>query len=163
MTETSGSAPETPQGQPSQGQQPPPYGQPPAGAPGYGQVPPQGQQYGQPPASWAPQPMSPSDERLWALLSHLSFFVLAIIAPIVIMLTKGKESAFVRHHAVEALNFHITFAIAILVSVVLIFVIIGIFTMIAAYIVGIILAIMASVASNKGEWYKYPINIRFVK
>lgn len=179
MTETSGSTPDTPQGQQSGQQsaagqspgqqpppyeQPPPYGQPPPGGQPYGQsVPPQGQPYGQPPPGWAPQPMSQSDERLWSLLSHLSYFVLGIIAPLIIMLTKGKESAYVRHHSVEALNFHITVAIALIVSSILMIVVIGFFTFVAAYIVGIVFTIMASIAANRGEMYRYPINIRFVK
>jgi hypothetical protein len=107
--------------------------------------------------------MTTSDERTWAMLSHLSFFVLGIIGPIIIMLTKGKESAFVRDQAVEALNFHITALIAVFVSIILIFVVIGIFTLIAVYIGAIVLAIMAAIASYRGERYRYPVNIRLVK
>ena len=97
------------------------------------------------------------------MLSHLSFFVLGIVAPIIIMLTKGKESAFVRDQAVEALNFHITVLIAVFVSIILIFVVVGIFTMIATYIAAIVFVIMAAVASYRGEAYRYPVNLRLVK
>jgi uncharacterized Tic20 family protein len=107
--------------------------------------------------------MSASDERTWAMLSHLSFFVLGIIAPIVIMLTKGKESAFVREQAVEALNFHITVAIAYFVSFILIFVVIGFFTLAVVIIGGMVLAIMASIAAYRGDHYRYPVSLRLVK
>ena len=89
--------------------------------------------------------------------------MLGIIGPIIIMLTKGKESPFVRDQAVEALNFHITVFIGYIVSIVLIFVIIGIFTLLAVAIAGIVFAIMGAMAAYRGERYRYPVNIRFVK
>ena len=73
-----------------------------------------------PPPGYGPQgyvqPLSADEERLWGLLCHLSYFVLGIIAPLIIMLTLGNRSQYVRYHAVEALNFHITVWIAGLVS-----------------------------------------------
>jgi uncharacterized Tic20 family protein len=89
--------------------------------------------------------------------------VLGIIGPIIIMLTKGKESPFIRDQAVEALNFQITVCIGYLVSIILIFVVIGIFTFIALAIGGIVLAIMGAMAAYRGERYRYPVAIRLVK
>ena len=97
------------------------------------------------------------------MLAHLSFFVLSIIGPLIIMLTKGKESAYVRDQSVEALNFHITMVIAVVVSFILIFVVIGIFTLIASFVAGVVFTIMAAVATNRGETYRYPVNLRLVK
>src|SRR5579862_5667026 len=59
------------------------------------------------------------EERFIALLAHLlglliSFFVdplFAFAGPLIVLLVKGKESPFVRHHAKEALNYQITVAI----------------------------------------------------
>src|SRR5437764_1345195 len=86
---------------------------------------------GYPPTGYPPQgsaqPLTVEDERLWSLLSHLSFFVLGIVAPLIVMLTLGARSPYVRHHAVEALNFHITVWIAALASGVLFLVVIGVF------------------------------------
>ena len=42
-------------------------------------------------------PVPTADERNWALFAHLGTLVLWVIAPIVVLFTKGKESAFVRH------------------------------------------------------------------
>ncbi len=97
------------------------------------------------------------------MLSHLSIFVIGIIGPLVIMLTRGKDSPYVREQAVEALNFHITLFIAYIVSFVLIFVVVGIFTLIATMIAGVVLAILASMAAYRGEHYRYPVNLRLVK
>jgi uncharacterized Tic20 family protein len=107
--------------------------------------------------------MSPNDERLWAMLSHLSYFVLALIAPLIIMLTLGTRSAYVRSQAAEALNFHITLLIASLVGLVLSLIGIGILILILVWIGGLVLAIIASIKSYGGEDYRYPVNIRLVK
>ncbi len=109
------------------------------------------------------QPLSQSDERLWAMLAHLSEIVLALIAPLLIMVLLGKRSAFVNDQAKEALNFHITLLIASIVSWILVFVFIGIFTLIAVIIYGLVFAIIAAIKAYNGELYRYPINIRFVK
>lgn len=97
------------------------------------------------------------------MLSHLGTLIIGFIAPLVIMLTKGKESAFVREQSVEALNFAITLAIVYVVSLILTLVVIGIFTLIAAFICHIVFAILASMAAYRGEHYRYPVNIRLVK
>jgi uncharacterized Tic20 family protein len=96
------------------------------------------------------------------MLAHLSFFVLSIIGPLIIMLTKGKESAYVRDQAVEALNFHIAMFIAAIVSAVLIIVIIGIFLLLAVGVCGVVFTIMAAIAANRGETYRYPVNLRLI-
>lgn len=142
---------------------PPGYGPPP---PGYG-PPPQG--YGQPPQAYGPPPgygqqlLRPDEERLWSLLSHLSFFVLGIIAPLIIMLTLGARSPYVRHHAVEALNFHITVWIAAIVSGLLVLVVIGILLLPVVLLVGAIFTIIAAVQAYQGALYRYPLALRLVR
>src|SRR2546421_11775330 len=98
-----------------------------------------------PPPQGYMQPLSADEERLWSLLSPLSFFVLGIIAPLIIMLTLGTRSPYVRHHAVEALNFHITVWIAGIVAALSIFVLIGLILLPAVLIVGAVFAIVAAV------------------
>lgn len=116
-----------------------------------------------------PSQLSPQDERTWGMLAHLSALVCAIIAlafigPLVIMLTQGQKSAFVRRQAVEALNFQITTYIAAFVSVLLVFVfLIGLVLLPIVGIGWLVLTIMASLAANRGEDYRYPVNLRLVK
>lgn len=139
-------------GQPGYGQ--PGYGQPGYGQPGYGQP-----GYGQP----GPGGPLTSDERNMALFAHLGGLLLGFLAPLVIFLMKKDESRFVRHHAADALNLQIAGLIVVtgisLVSCVLSFIVIGIFTfflIIPWWIVMVVFAILAAVAANKGEWYKIP-------
>jgi uncharacterized Tic20 family protein len=126
---------------------PPAWNPPP---PGWNQPPPQW--------GWQPQP----EDTTWAVLSHLSFFAFGLIAPLIVYLIKKDESPFTRHHAAEALNFHITLMIAAIVSFVLVFVVVGIFLLAIVFIGGAVLAIIAALAAGRREPYRYPLSIRFV-
>jgi len=122
---------------------------------------------GAPPISYGYQPgvvapMTPADERLWAMLAHLSELVFSIIAPIIILLTFGRRSRFVEDQAKEALNFQITVLIAAIVSAVLIIVIIGFFLLAAVAVISVVFSIIAGIKSYNGELYRYPITIRFL-
>ncbi len=116
-----------------------------------------------PPAYVAPQPLSQSDERLWATLIHVGGIITGFISPLVGYLVLKDRSAFVREHAKTALNFQITLAIAYVVGWVLAFVLIGFLLIAAVWIVNIVFSIIAAIAANKGEPYKYPLTIQFVK
>lgn len=61
-----------------------------------------------------------SDERLLAMLAHLSIFLGGIILPIIIWATQKDKSKFVRFHSLQAIFFHIVYA-AIIVIFVLVF------------------------------------------
>jgi uncharacterized Tic20 family protein len=79
------------------------------------------------------------------------------------MIKKDNSSAFVRHHTAEALNFQLTVIIAVLVSIPLILVLVGILLLITIPIAAIVLTIVAAVRANSGDWYRYPLTIRFVR
>jgi uncharacterized Tic20 family protein len=121
-----------------------------------GYPPPQG--WHPPPPGWRP----PAEDTTWAVLAHLSFFAFGLIAPLVIYLVKKDESPFTRHHAAEALNFHLTLMIAGIVSLVLVLILVGILLLIAIFITGAVLAILAAIAASRHEAYRYPLSFRFV-
>ena len=103
-----------------------------------------------------------SESRQWALFAHLSGLLLGFIGPLIIYLVKKDEDPFVADQGREALNFNLTILLVILISIPLTLVIVGIFTLIAAGIVGFIFQILAAIEANKGVWYRYPITIRFL-
>jgi len=111
----------------------------------------------------APEPLSDSDARLWAMLAHLSGIIIAIIGPLIIMLVFGQRSAFVKNQSTEALNFQITLVIAMVISFVLTFVIIGAFLLPIVAIGGLVFMIIGGIKANGGEEYRYPITLRLVK
>ena len=109
------------------------------------------------------QPLSPSDERLWATLVHVGGIFLGIWPSLIGYVVLKDRGPFVREHTATALNFHITLFIAYFVSAILIFVVIGIFLYIAVAVMALIFSIMAAMAANSGLAYKYPLAIEFVK
>lgn len=116
-----------------------------------------------PPGPPSPQPMSESDARLWAMLSHLSGIIISVIGPLIIMLVFGPRNAFVKSQSIEALNFQLTILIAAIISSLLIFVIIGIILLPIVLIVGLVFFIIGGIKAYGGEDYRYPFNIRMVK
>ena len=129
----------------------PPGAGPPMGAPQPGQ-----------------QPLSPDQERLWATLAHLLSFVAAYIAlgflaPLIVLLLFGSRSGYVRAHAVESLNFNLSWLLYAIVGALLIFIGIGILILIALGIAYVILIVVASIRANNGVFYRYPLTIRFVR
>lgn len=103
------------------------------------------------------------DEKTMALLAHILTIVSGFLAPLIIYLIKKDESAYVKKHAMESLNFQISIAIYFFASFILMFVIIGIFTMIAVAILNFVCAIIATVQANEGKFFKYPLTIRLLK
>ena len=104
-----------------------------------------------------------SDERTLAILAHVLTFVGGVFAPLIIYLIKREESTYISEHAKESLNFQITVLIGVFISIPLIFVIIGIFTLIAIGILSFILVIVASIKASDNRLYRYPINLRLIK
>ncbi len=69
---------------------------------------------------------------------------------------------FVRAHSATALNFQLTLLIAEVVGWLTSWLIIGLFIVAAAYVLRIVFSIIAALKANKGEWYTYPLSIKFV-
>lgn len=105
---------------------------------------------------------SGTDPKTMAMLSHLLAIFAGFLGPLIIYLVNGEKDPFVRHHAAESLNFQITVTIAALVSGLLICVFVGIVLLPVVVLGALVLEIMAAVAANRGEWYRYPLNIRMV-
>ncbi|MGL4173686.1 MAG: DUF4870 domain-containing protein [Actinomycetota bacterium] len=130
---------------------------PPAGGPGYG-APPPGPGYAAPGGQ-----MSPSDQRTWALLAHLSVLILWFIGPLVIYLVCKDRGPFTRRHSANALNFQIILTIFIFVNLILMPITFGIWSLIGGPLIiisligALVTLIMGAVAANQGQEYKYPL------
>ncbi|WP_306216340.1 DUF4870 domain-containing protein [Actinoplanes sp. RD1] len=134
-----------------------PYGADPYGQQGYGQQPYGQQPYGQPGAA--------NDDKTWILISHFGGAVVGFIAPLVGFLAKGSQSPAVRAHAVEALNFQITWAIVTVLASIIGVCTFGLlaFLPIVTWVVVIVFSIIAGLKANEGTLYKYPMTYRFIK
>lgn len=110
-----------------------------------------------------------AEERQWALFAHLSALVGyiipfgSIIGPLVIWQIKKNEMPFVDDQGKEALNFQITVAIIAIVCLVLVLILIGILLLWALAIANLVFIIIAALAANNGQAYRYPFAFRFIK
>src|SRR5262245_30417559 len=173
--ESFGSAP----AEPGPGFTPPAPPPPPAAPPPPPPPPPPAQSFG--PAPTPPPPPPPpyggtpvgaptpgyanNDEKTWALLTHFGGIILGFIAPLIVFLVKGNESATLRAHSVEALNFQITWGIATVIASILAVCTLGIlfFLPLITWAVIIVFSIIAGLKANEGQLYTYPMTVRLVK
>lgn len=110
-----------------------------------------------------------SEEQTFSMLCHLSalagyvFPFGNIIAPLIVWQIKKDIYPEVDRQGKEALNFQISITLWVIVSAVLVILVIGIFALIALGILHLVLTIVATVKSNNGERFKYPLTIDFIK
>ncbi|MCC5949032.1 MAG: DUF4870 domain-containing protein [Nitriliruptoraceae bacterium] len=125
-----------------------------------------------------------SEVRTWGVVAHagglaiglLSLAALGFLAPLIVWALKKEEHPFLDHHAKEALNFQLTVLVALIASVVLAIpaLILGVLTLglglvliavvvVAAIIAWFVLPIVAAIAASRGDGYRYPLTIRFVR
>lgn len=147
-----GRQPPAPDGQPTYG-----YPQPGYPEPGYG-----------PPVS-GPQPTGPlsASDRTWGCAAHWSAFVAAFVAlaflgPLVVLLTQGNASAYVRRQAVESLNFQLSMLIYLGISLLSILILVGLVLAPIVALAWLVLTLIGTVKSSNGLEYRYPLTIRML-
>jgi uncharacterized Tic20 family protein len=124
--------------------------------------------------SYNMQPMPPAslttpDERQMGLFLHLSqlanviLFPIGVIAPIIIWQTQKEKMPALDAHGRMVANWMISMTIYIFASLVLTLVLIGILGLIAFGLMGIIFPIIGAVKANNGEFWQYPLTIKFLK
>lgn len=75
---------------------------------------------------------------------------------------KRDEDPFVGYHAREALNFQISLIIYVIGSIVLMFVLIGLILLPVVLVFALVVMIIAGIKAANGEFYRYPLTLRFV-
>lgn len=108
---------------------------------------------------------APQDQRTMSLLAHLLGIVTGPIGALIIWLVSKDDASkgFVVDQSKEALNFQITVFIAIVISWILAFVLIGLLLMPLVGIANLVLCIIAGMKANNGESYRYPFALRLIK
>lgn len=110
----------------------------------------------------SPQRRAQVDEQFLAVVCHVGGLLLSVVVPLVVYLAKREASAFVRHHATEALNFQITVLIAGAVAMALTAFPVGIPLLVVVVMADLVLCVLAALAGNRGAWYRYPVSLRMV-
>lgn len=138
---------------------------PPPPPPGQAPPPPQN------PYQQSTQAMDPASEKLWSVLIHLggaivsflSYATLAFLPALIGYLVLKDRGPFVRENTKNALNFQLTLLIGVVVGWITAFILIGFLILLAVWVVNIVFSIIAAVRANKGEVYRYPMTITFIK
>ena len=108
-------------------------------------------------------------ENTFCMLMHLAQFAGGVVPgaglalPIIMWATNKDQSPTIDQHGKNILNFIISMAIYAIASVILVFIVVGIFTLIALAVMAIVFPIMAAVKANDGHYWPYPLCIRFFK
>lgn len=118
-----------------------------------------------------PVQIDQKQERMWAMICHLSAFVsfiawlpgANILGPLAIWAWKKNDVSSVDAHAKEAMNFQISLLIYAAAAGLLTLIFIGFLLLPIIGIGGIVLVIIAAVKANNGEDYQYPFTIRLIK
>ena len=103
-------------------------------------------------------------DRNFAIAMHLSplaafIFWPAFFAPIVLWAVRKNESAFNDDHGREMTNALISF---FLYHVAAIITVIGVIALPVLYVIAIVNMIRGAVAAGRGEYFRYPMTIRFI-
>ena len=104
--------------------------------------------------------MSPETEKVWAIATHLLAIPFEFFAPLLGYLLFNGKGPFISHHVRESLNFGITMLIAV---VVLLVSLVGWLLLWVPPIIWVVIRIIAAYKTSQGEYYKYPLTLRFVR
>ncbi len=131
------------------------------------------------PPAQPPAPLSPADERLWAMLAHLSVLLnlvtgfLGVGAALIIYLVYRSRSRYVAYQALQALIFQLIFwgggglliglvwAVVGLLSAVLVglllipFAIIATIVLAAFPVIAVVYGVIGAIQCNNGEDFRY--------
>jgi len=109
------------------------------------------------------------DARTWGMICHLAAltgYVIPfgnVLGPLIVWAIKKDDSPFIDDQGKEALNFQLTLAIALIISMVLMLVFIGFLLLAVLCVYMLIMVIIAAIKANEGVYYRYPYTIRFFK
>ena len=119
--------------------------------------------------SMQPGYLTTSDERQMGLFPHLSqlanliLFPVGIALPIILWQTQKDKMPALDAHGKMVVNWMISYTIYMIVSIILVFVVIGILVLPIVALIGIIFPIIGGVKANNGELWQYPLTIKFLK
>ncbi len=106
-------------------------------------------------------------ENQWAMALHLSLLagyavpLAGFVVPIAIWQIKKDHYPIIDEHGKNAVNWIISSTLYVILSVILVFVAIGIVGLIVLSVLAVVFPIVAAIKANNGEVWKYPGAISF--
>jgi hypothetical protein len=106
--------------------------------------------------------MEQKNENNMAMACHL-LGLTGVLGPLIIWLIKNAESPAVDKHGKESLNFQLSILVYAFGAWLSSFILIGFVLFPAVIIFDYVMVIIAAVKTSKGEDFKYPLAIKFIK
>jgi uncharacterized Tic20 family protein len=113
--------------------------------------------------------MNRKDIRNWSALIHISAFALFVIPfgniliPLLLWQLKKDESPLITDNAKEAINYQITYTIALIISAILVIVLMEMPNLLIFVFFPLIFPILATIKTAEGKIYRYPFSYKFIK
>ena len=119
-------------------------------------------------------PSTRGDERSMAILAHLSAIIamvlsagwLSFLGPLIVWFIWRDRGPLVRQAAAGAFNFNITVWVTSIIAWICLFTVIliplAIVLWIGAFVAQMVLSIRGAMAANKGEVFRYPMQIKIL-
>ena len=109
------------------------------------------------------------NEKTFILVMHVSQFAsfiipsAGLIIPIIMWFTNKDKSEKIDEQGKYIVNWIISLFIYMVASAILMIILIGFIGIIAGAILSVVFPIIGAMKANKGEMYKYPLSIKFIK
>ena len=111
-----------------------------------------------------------ANQRTWAAFIHASallgvFFHFPghLLGPLILWLVKRDDAPELDAHGKEAVNFQISMLIYNAIAAVFCLVLVGFFFLAVLWVLNAVLVIIAAIKASDGEFYRYPMTIRFLQ
>ncbi|MDF3980898.1 DUF4870 domain-containing protein [Luteibacter sp. PPL201] len=117
-----------------------------------------------PPFEPTPPPVSNTDDKNLAMLTHLSGIIFSILVPLIVWLVHKDraDKTYLVSEAKEALNFQLTVLIGYVICWILTFLLIGALLTPLLWIANLVFCIIAAVKVSSDGTYRYPFALRLV-
>jgi uncharacterized Tic20 family protein len=111
-----------------------------------------------------------AEEKTWALVAHfggaagmlVTFGVGGWVAPLIVLLAKGKQSPEVRVHAVNALNFQLLWSFIGVLAWSISWRLPVLLPLLAVTIIGVVFGVLGGLRANEARPYRYPMSVSLI-
>lgn len=106
--------------------------------------------------------MADQNDTTLPVLTHILGLFTGFLGPLVVFFISADDDN-AKAHAKAALNWQISLVIYSIVSIILIFIVVGFVLLIVLSVLNLVFSIMAAIRASKNELYNYPMTIKFLK
>ena len=113
----------------------------------------------------SPSGYASQEERGWVLFAHFGGILLLFVAPLIALRVKGDQSPTIMAHATRALNFQITWGLALVIAFIIRVCTLDVLWFLP-FLVWLFIAancVIGGLRANEARSYNYPFTLELVK